>query len=908
MQSFLNQIAKYSIEKHGDKLDKLTIVLPNRRAIVFLKEEFKKELKKASWLPQFFSLEDFIQQLGNYKLLDPTDLIFKLYKVHKELEGAAAEPFEEFMGWGTTLLQDFNEIDRYLVDAQELYGFLTEAKALETWNVENNELTEFQHKYLRFWNKLGEYYSFFNQRLKAEGSAYQGLGFRSVAEQLASKEAPQNKFENIIFAGFNALTEAEKGIINYFVQEQAAETLWDADDYYLNDKFQEAGSFLRNYKEKAKGAFNWVSNNLSSDPKNITIYGVMGNVGQAKLIGNLIDANKEQETAVVLSDEGLLVPCLEGLPTGITATNVTMGYPITSATVYSWLECFMELYVRFNQADEKNTFYHKNVTAFLQHNVQQHFRKSVITEMEGLTKWMSKEKSIFVPFSEFEKLNRALGFKAFGLESNTALQLAQTVLKLIQALRLSGKDSLDELNLECLSELEKSFNRLERLCLEEKELTEIENLIEIFKQIVSKQSISFVGEPLGGLQIMGVLESRTLDFKNVIISSVNEGTLPSGKSQNSFIPFDIKNKFGLPSYQEKDAIFAYHFYRLLQRANNISILYNSKVDQLEGGERSRFIEQLLHEFPSKNPHSTIQEINISPKPKAHPIQPISIPLTDDIREKMRYKLEHKLSASALNLYLACPLSFYYRYVIGLKEEESFQEKIEDHTLGNLVHESLKHLYLPLVNKTLIKNDLKIIYNTIDNILAKEFKTQLNAVATTGNHKLTYEVAKKFIQHQIQHDLADVSNGHKIVIKELEEDHSCSVPLEINDDLEVNFNLFGKIDRIDEFDGKIRIIDYKTGGTELKDVRNKKLEKLLENDSPKSVQLMLYKYMYWKKTGQEVESGILSLKNISSGYLKLEKDDWQEDFEGLLKTVASKMLADNAELQHDEKSKYCKFCN
>ncbi|MDB4083072.1 PD-(D/E)XK nuclease family protein [Vicingaceae bacterium] len=908
MQSFLTRIAKYSIKKHGDKLGNLTLVLPNRRAIVFLKEEFKKELKKASWLPQFFSLEDFIQQLGNYNLLDPTDLIFNLYKVHQEIEGSAAETFEEFMGWGSTLLQDFNEIDRYLVNAQDLYGFLTEAKALETWNVENNELTEFQHKYLRFWNKLGEYYSLFNQHLKAEGAAYQGLGFRSVAEQLAKKEEPKNKFENVIFAGFNALTEAEKGIIDYYVQEHAAETIWDADEYYLNDKFQEAGTFLRDHRSKAKGAFNWIGEDLLTEPKNITVYGVMGNIGQAKLIGNLIDANKEQETAVVLSDESLLVPCLEGLPQGISATNVTMGYPITSATVYSWLASYLDLYAKFNQSTEKNAFYHKNVTEFLQHNVQQHFNKAVRTEVERLTKRMSQEKSIFVPFTEFEALNQALGFTAFGLEKNTAVLLAQTVLQLIQALRLAGKDSLDSLNIECLAELEKSFNRLERLIQKEKELTEIENLIEIFKQIVSKQSISFVGKPLGGLQIMGVLESRTLDFENVIISSVNEGMLPSGKSQNSFIPFDIKHKFGLPSHQEKDAIFAYHFYRLLQRASNISILYNSKVDQLEGGERSRFIEQLLHEFPRKNPQSTIQEINVSPKPLANPIQPISIPLTDDIREKMRYKLEHKLSASALNLYLACPLSFYYRYVIGLKEEDSFQEKIEDHMLGQLVHESLKTLYEPLINKTLIKEDLKTIYSKIDKKLAKEFKKQLNTNAATGNHKLTFEVAKKFIQHQIQHDLADIAKGHKIVIKELEEEHSCSIPLKINDTLEVGFNLFGKIDRIDEFNGEVRIIDYKTGGTALKDLKNKKLEKLLENDSPKSVQLMLYKYMYRKNTGQDVDSGILSLKNISSGYLALDNKDWVEIFEGLLKMVAYEILADAADLQHNKESKYCSFCN
>ena len=908
MQSFLTQIARYSIEKHGNNLGDLTLVLPNRRAIVFLKEEFKKELNKASWLPQFFSLEDFIQQLGNYNTLDPTDLVFKLYKVYKQIEGSEAEPFEEFLGWGSTLLQDFNEIDRYLADAKELYGFLTEAKALETWNVETNELTEFQHKYLLFWNKLGEYYFKFREELMAEGAAYQGLGFRTVAENLLRKQEPEKKFKHLIFAGFNALTEAEKTILDYYAEEQAAEVIWDADQYYLDDKFQEAGSFLRKHKARTKGVFNWVSNHLQEDAKNITIYGVMGNIGQAKLIGNLIDANKERETAVVLSDESLLIPCLEGLPTGITATNVTMGYPLTSATIYSWLESFLDLYVRFNSTEEKKSLYHKDVTAFLQHNIQQHFSEPVKLEINNILQWMKKEQSILVPFTAFDAFNQALGIEAVSINNKQALPLAQSVLQLIQALRLAAKTSLDPLNLECLAELEKSFNRLVRLCQEEKELTSVENLIEIFKQIVSQQSVSFVGEPLGGLQIMGVLESRTLDFENVIISSVNEGTLPSGKSQNSFIPFDIKQKFGLPSYQEKDAIFAYHFYQLLQRAKNIAILYNSKVDQLEGGERSRFIEQLLHEFGRKNPHSTIQEVSISPKPLAQLVEPISIPLDAAIREKLKYKLENRLSASALNLYLACPLSFYYRYVIGLKEEEVFQEKIEDSTLGNLVHESLKELYLPFVGMELNKELLANMKKKSKDALTAQYKIQLKTVAITGNHKLTFEVAKKFIEHQIEHDLADVKKGHKLVIKELEQDHSCHVNLKINDKLDVAFNLFGKIDRIDEFDGNIRIIDYKTGGTKVEDVRNKKLEQLLENKSPKSVQLMLYKYMYWKNTGQEVDSGILSLKNISSGYLQLDKKDWREDFESLLQIVAHNLLVDKTELRHNSKSKYCSFCN
>lgn len=907
MQSFLNQLALHCIQKHGNQLGELSIILPNRRAIVFLKEEFKKELKTASWLPQFFSLEDFIQQLGDYTILDGTDLMFQLYKVHKQLEGKDAEPLQEFLGWGNTLLQDFNEIDRYLVDSKELFGFLTEAKALEIWNVNSNELTEFQHKYLKFWNKLYEYYEALKKELIKEQNAYQGLGFRSVAENLAAGQEPKKSFKKLVFAGFNAFTEAEKSIVNHFVETEMAEVIWDADEYYLNDKFQEAGNFLRAHKKATKGSFNWTSRNLLDDPKKITIHGVMGNVGQAKFIGNLIDAQKELATAVVLSDEGMLIPVLEALPEGITATNVTMGYPISQSPVFSWLESYLNLFLKPTAEKKEHEFYYKDVCLFLEHNLQQHLSKEIKEKIVHFLEDLYREKQIFIGATKCREMETVLGIQLFEKKNLSPKHLTESVLQLIQLIRQTGKNSLGALNIECLAELEKSFNRLQSLCDKEKELTDNQSLIEIFKQIVSQQTVSFVGEPLGGLQLMGVLESRTLDFENIIISSVNEGILPSGKSQNSFIPFDIKRKFNLPSYQEKDAIFAYHFYRLLQRAKRVYILYNSKIDQLEGGERSRFIEQILHEFKTKNPASTVEELNISPKPETRNIEPVNIIPTEDIQTKMRYKLEHRLSASALNTFLACPLDFYYKYVLKMREEVVLQEKVQDNVLGNLVHESLKFLYLPLVRKELIKEDIQQLKKKLDDTLNQEFSKQLNTEAKTGNHKLTFEVAKKFIENQLNYDLSQIKQGHKIVITELEEDHECSFNLKINDTKSIDFNLFGKIDRIDTLNGKVRIIDYKTGGTDPKDVANKTLNALLDNKSSKSVQLMLYKYMYWKNTGKEVDSGIISLRNISNGYMPQQNIKWQEDFEDILKVVAHKTTVEEPNIQHNSNSKYCTFC-
>ncbi|MBL4707379.1 MAG: PD-(D/E)XK nuclease family protein [Flavobacteriales bacterium] len=907
MQSFLNQIARFALEKHSNNLGDLTIVLPNRRAIVFLRDEFRKEMNSGGWLPRFFSLEDFILELGDYQQLDPTDLMFELYQVHKEIEGETAEPFQEFLGWGTTLLQDFNEIDRYLVNGKELFSFLTEAKALEIWDVENGALTEFQHKYLKFWTKLGDYYLLFKKKLLSKKQAYQGLGFRSVAESLGSNERWKKDYSDLIFAGFNALTEAEKQIIEFFQLEFGSDVLWDADEYYLNDNVQEAGTFLRGHKKSLKSKFTWVSSNLITDKKEIKIYGVAGNIGQAKLIGNLIISNKKQETAIVLADEELLIPVLESLPKDVDATNVTMGYPISASPLFNWVEAFMDLFQKNEQEGKITSYYHKDLKLVFEHTISQYFSKPIKEEMSRCLSQIEKDQNIFISSSQLITLDEILGQQFFNDERVSPLKLVNNVLKILQLFCENQTLTFDQLTQECLVELEKTFNRLKRLCEKEKDLVEIESLTEIFKQVVSQQSISFIGEPLGGLQIMGVLESRTLDFENIIISSVNEGTLPSGKSHNSFIPFDIKKKFKLPSYQEKDAIFAYHFYRLLQRAQNISILYNTKVDQLQGGERSRFIEQLIHEFKLKNKSSSLTEITVAPKANSNHTPSVSIVPNDRIKKQFINKLENRLSASALNVYLNCPLDFYYKYALRLKETDSFEEKIQDNTLGTLVHDSLEQLYTPYLSKILDLKAIAEMNKLIEDTLSSQFKKLLNTKAESGNHKLTYEVAKQFIKNQITLDKQSLLDKNELIIWKLEEQLEHRFALKVNDQTTINFNLFGKIDRIDSLNGQKRIIDYKTGASSQSDVANKNLSLLSSGNYSKAVQLTFYKYLYEKSQQEEVEVGIISLRNISNGFIPLISKNATEDFEGLLKFAAHKMLSEEEVIQHNPKSEYCKFC-
>lgn len=905
MQSFLNKVAQSAINQFPKTLGDLTIVLPNRRAIVFLKEEFRKELKNGGWLPRFFSLEDFVFELGSYRLADQTELMFDLYYIHQQIEGKNAESFHEFMSWGATLLHDFNEIDRYLVDSRELYTFLTEAKALEIWNLDGEGLTEFQHKYLRFWQQLGLYYNEFKKHLIKERKFYQGLAFRSVAEQLSNKTIQPEGFEQLIFAGFNALTEAEKKIIAHF-QQKGAIQLWDADSYYLEDAFQEAGTFIRAYKAASNNTFNWISDDLLTGKKTVTIYGISGNVGQAKLIGNLIDQKAQQNQAVVLADEELLVPVLESLPEKVETTNVTMGYSLSLSPLFSWLENFLKLFNNNHTEGSIEAYYHNDLKQFLQHSISEHFSKAYKI---GVQKWLQlieQKKSIYISRSELSIVDELLDATIFNRATISPSLLIDNALLLINKLRESAQESLDLLTKECLHELEKTFMRLDRLCKEHHENIDIESLIELYKQLVSKQTVSFIGEPLGGLQVMGVLESRTLDFENIIISSVNEGILPSGKTQNSFIPFDIKRKFNLPSYQEKDAIFAYHFYRILQRAKNISIIYNTKVNQLQGGERSRFIEQLIHELPRKNSNVTLHVRTISESGKIIKTPPIQITKSNRIKEIIKAHLKRGLSPSALNTFIACPLDYYYRYVLKLREQSSLEEKIEDNTLGTLVHNSLEELYKPFLNTPLNLTIIQQIYAKVDQELNRQFDLLLNVKAEFGNHKLTYEVAKVFIEGLINHDRNALKKGATIEILELEGELKYETQIELDDHSIVPICLYGKIDRIDRFNDKKRIIDYKTGSTNPSDLNYSNPQTLLNGLKSKAIQLLIYQYGFSTTNKEPVTAAIVSLRNISQGAMPLKSKSIKDDTEFLLKNVISNLLSDEP-FEHKDSSSYCKFC-
>jgi hypothetical protein len=904
MQSFLNKVAKEAIGEYKERLGELNIVLPSRRAIVFLKSEFQKELKSTSWLPQFYSLEDFIARIGNYHTLEQVDLLFELYEIHKTIEGENKEAFHEFINWGAILLYDFNEIDRYLIDPEQLFGFINEAKALEVWNTDGQELTEFQHKYLRFWKQLLEYYQLLSSRLLAQNKLYQGLGFRSVAEKIDRKEISTTSFKDIYFVGFNALTAAEQKILHYFKTHSQTRILWDADEYYLNDPIQEAGKFLRSFKNTlGKPDFQWVFSDLLENEKQIDVYGISGNIGQAKLIGNLLDNNfKEIDTAVVLANESLLMPVLESIPGHVAKVNVTMGYPISYSSIHHWIEAYLKLQLSFG---ESKAFHYSELKKVLESPFFQRALPSLKSRAGETLHLIEQEKQLYVSPNVLAPINEQAGISLFNEEPLALKSIIQNILELLDN-ACKQTDQLSPLELEITYTYTRLFTRLEELSTQHPDFEKIDTLIQLFRQLSSSESIDFVGEPLGGLQLMGVLESRVLDFENVIISSVNEGTLPSGKTQNSFIPFDIKVKFGLPSYKEKDAIFAYHFYRLLQRAKKVSIIYNTKADQLDGGERSRFIEQLIHELPRKNPNIRIKEQLIAPSLVKQAKRHLSISKNERIILQIEAHLKSGLSPSAINTFLNCAQDYYYKYLLGLKEEDPLENIVEDSTLGTIIHDTLEQLYLPYLNTSLTISSLEKLSRNLDSELLSSFKKELNIIPQFGHHKLLYEVASKMIRNLIAYDQQVIQKG-ELKILGLEQNFDKEAAITLSDGSSQVVRIKGKIDRIDSLNGELRVIDYKTGKTIKSDVSYRDIESLLSGTKPKAVQLLLYQYALNDKNTQAFSSGILSLRNLSEGFIQLTTATPSEDAEQLLSQVLERLLNTEEKMEHNNRSSYCVFC-
>ncbi|MBL0736525.1 PD-(D/E)XK nuclease family protein [Flavobacterium sp. GN10] len=881
--SFLQKIASVVIQDFAEKLSEITIILPNKRAKVFLIEALKKETSKTIIAPEITSIEDFVQDVASIRSVDSIELLFEFYEVYLSItDKKHQQSFELFANWAKTLLQDFNEIDRYLLDPSHVLSYLKDIEDIKRWGLEVDQKTKLLENYIDFWKLLPLYYESLYNHLLFKSIGYQGLIYREAVNNL-------NHFSNtignrtFIFAGFNALNAAEEKIVQHLLALDQAKIYWDADQAFLNDPYHDAGLFLRRFKESWKhyksNAFEWIVDDFSQS-KNIQIIGTPKTIGQAKLAGsiieNLIDQNPDaslDKVAVVLGEENLLVPVLYSLPSSVGALNITMGYSGKNNPSQIFVAKLFKMHTNaLSRKGGSYVFYYKDVLDVLTHPLVEPY-----VNAHKLVRIIKENNYTFITHQKILELH-AESSDFFNLLFEKWENGSIAVLKNISALLIAIKDHFSNDNEE--EKIAKAFvygvfkviNKLINYYSKHHHIDNIDTLHSIYKQIIDLAEVSFEGEPLRGLQIMGVLESRVLDFETVIITSMNEGKFPAGKSQNSFIPYDVKRELGLPTFKEKDAIYTYHFYHLLQRAKNIYLIYNTENDGLDAGERSRFITQL--EVERKSQHNITFDI-YNPELPNTAYEPISVPKSELVMDRLKEIATNGFSPSALTSYIRNPIEFYFQKILRIREVEEVEENIALNTLGTIIHETLKALYEPFIGKFISETDLLNCFKLLDDEVLKQFKlVYKEGEIKKGRNLLAFEVAKRNVSNFLKMELESIKNNEAIQIIALEQTFEREF---VHPKLPFPVLIKGNVDRIERRDGRIRIIDYKTGKVEKANVVLKTwngLTQELKND--KIIQVLAYAFMFEKEAGGlPIEVGIISFKNLKSGFLpfglKEEKD-------------------------------------
>lgn len=877
--TFLDKLSTQLIADYGSQLADTTVVLPNKRARVFLLEALKKQLTETIFAPKIISIEDFIQNVAGIRSIDSIELLFEFYNLYLEITPKEKQqPFETFANWGKTLLQDFNEIDRYLLNPNHVLTYLENIQEIEHWAVDVDRRTKMIDNYLEFWKLLPLYYNSLYNHLLEKGAGYQGLIYREAVNNIHHFSNSFTKGQ-LVFAGFNALNAAEEKIIQHLLTLGQAKIYWDIDEAFLNDPYHDAGLFIRRFrkewKQYAQQPFEWITNEFSK-AKNINIIGTPKTVGQAKIAGELVEQFRQQgygldKTAVVLGEESMLIPLLYSLPESVGALNITMGYGSRNNPAQLLIQKLFKLHTNAINRSEKNyTLYYREVLDILTHPLVEPYSGA-----KELIEIINRNNFTFFSQSKLYELHPdasaffKLLFDRWDTNAGEILNRLSEILVMLKG--FMGNDNEEEkITKAFLYSIFKVINKLINYYESHPQMDNLTVLQTIYKQVIDLAEVSFEGEPLSGLQIMGVLESRVLDFENVIITSMNEGKFPAGKSQNSFIPYDVKRELGLPTYKEKDAIYSYHFYHLLMRAKNIYLLYNTESEGLDAGERSRFLTQL--EIERKPDHNLTSEIyNAVLPPKAY--EPMRIPKTPKVMERLKEIATVKgFSPSALTSYIRNPMQFYYQRVLRISEVEEVEESIALNTLGTIIHGALEELYKPYLEKFLAPENVDSMAALADDEVMVQFKkVYKEGEIRKGRNLLAFEVAKRNVHNFLKQEKTALLAGDAVKILALEQKYSRV----LNDSrLPYPIVISGNIDRIEQRNGHIRITDYKTGKVEKNSLILKEWEGLTADiKNEKIIQLLTYAFMYEEQDSSAgIQAGIISFKNMKSGFMNFGYKD------------------------------------
>ena len=856
------------------------IVLPNKRAKVFLLEELKKGIKQNSFAPEIVSIEEFVQDIAGIRSVDSITLLFEFYTLYLSLTATKEQQtFEQFSNWGKTLLQDFNEIDRYLLEPIHVFSYLKDIEAIKRWNLEAEDKTKLIDTYLQFWEKMPLYYEAFYDYLEKKGIGYQGLIYREAVGNL-SHFSSNNADSFFIFAGFNALNQAEEKIFQHLLSQEIATVLWDVEETFLNDTYHDAGLFARKIKKNwpfyKNNPYEWIFNEFK-EPKEIHIMGTPKTIGQAKLAGHIIETIAAEQSlenvALVLGQEEILIPLLHSLPQSASKLNITMGYSGKNNPAQLLVSKLFRMHQNaFKRSPTSYMFYYKDILDVLQNPLVEPFvgAKSLINRI-------NQNNYTFISHAKVIELNEEptpffllLMDKWNSNPTEILAKITNVLLEIKQFLQTQSSE--DRITVSFLYAIFKVINKLTNFCTEHQHVNSIEGLFSLYKQIIDLAEVSFEGEPLEGLQIMGVLESRVLDFDTVIITSMNEGVFPAGKSQNSFIPLDVKRELGLPTYKEKDAIYTYHFYHLLQRAKTIYLLYNTEAEGLDAGEKSRFITQLQVE---KQPNHVIinQLFNAVLPEKANEL--MLVPKSDLVMERLKVMAEDGFSPSTLTTYIRNPMQFYFQRILRIRETEEVEENIAVNTLGTIIHGTLEELYKPYLNVFLSISMVDAMFSLVNDEVFTQFKKEYKeGEITKGKNLLAFEVAKRNVFNFLQQEKKNLEAGDAIKILFLEQNFIVEI---IDDRLPFPVKIKGNVDRIELRNGTLRIIDYKTGKVEQTSLSIQAWSGITDDiKHDKIIQLLCYALMVQGEfSNQEMEVGIISFKNLRAGFMPFQIKEGRE---------------------------------
>ncbi|QWT87255.1 PD-(D/E)XK nuclease family protein [Chryseobacterium sp. PCH239] len=877
---FLNKIIHELLAQNTD-LSAFNIILPGKRPIVFIRQ-ILEENNYSGFLPNFFTIEELINKIADHQTIQGIPLWLFSFDVYRSLNLIPRDDFSDFLKWFPTLQKDWDDILKFSDSDQAVLQYMFDEERIKEWAQDLGEDDDVpRKKFLNFWQNMNVFLPVLKERLQERNWATSGMIHEAAKARIA--DFAKNTKEEFVFCGFNAFTPVEEKLVRSLLQWNKAQCFFQADRYYFDDERQEAGKFLRNHKTWKEfddnRSFQWIEDDFNQ-PKKIKVYEVSGNVTQTKVLPEIfkeINNKTYSNTAVVLLDENLLPASLDVMH-GVDNLNITMGFPLKNLSFSNAVKRLF--YLQKQLEKNKLSYYYRDVFPILEELPKSVEDEQIINDFKAK---VEERNIVYISRKLLHELLSGLSYYGLLQKATGTNGYLDMLIEFCQQVKWL---EIDDIQYENVSHFENAFRIIKNQLTPYNIEIKMETLEILINQHINSESIDFQGEPLRGLQIMGLLETRLLNFENVILLSVNEGKLPLGNSQNTYIPFDIRRFFDLHTFLENDSIYAYHFYRLIQDAKNVHLLYNALSSGVNTGEKSRFITQIEMESSHEIEHLIIEN---SSEPIA--TKPIEISKTQIVQERLQ-KWKEKVSASHLTSYLYNPIDFYLSKILNTSETDEIEEELSIKNYGNLVHYSLQEVYEVLKGKVLKESDLKNSVKAVDeyiNIAIEKLKHQPEFYEKGMNY-IHMAIAKKVIENVLNHDLELIKQGNKLEIIDIERRfENIDFPLDGNDKI----SFFGFIDRIDKLNGTLRIIDYKTARTKNLTVKidQDNVDEYFHNsDRKQALQLCIYHYVvqhlpeFW---GFPIETGIWSFADAKKGMVALQFD--KGNIDDAMKSVKSLIL-------------------